>query len=264
MLGWWLLPAAFCLRSEKILRSVATPIYGAIDRASCTAAHWSLLAQPKEWMERKIVELSRELAMERLKNGVAAAADFPDAERYAIPACGELGGFRTAYGRVLRRNVTAWWSELVLAVGDAGAEEGCMVLCGDHLAGKVLSAAGGRAVAILLTDPRFRAIAHRFGDSRPLVYEGVAQRGFGPPVGRISCVPMDLAASDECPLSIVTSSLSGACPDGIAIGTVRLLRPSGDGVFQEGEVLLCDRLLSLREVALLIAPSAAAETTYPR
>jgi hypothetical protein len=110
----------------------------------------------------------------------------------------------------------------------------------------------GHCVALLATDDRFRIVAHVAGDPRPVVYAGVPQTGFGAPVGRISNVPLDMRASAEHPLHIVTSSLSGTYPDGVNVGTVTALIQSANGVFQEGVVQLAPPLTGAREAAVLI------------
>ncbi|MDR2667962.1 MAG: hypothetical protein LBB38_02895 [Puniceicoccales bacterium] len=252
LLGWWLLPVALRANSKKVLRWLSAPIYYGIDCANCSVAHLSLRAQSKEWLERKIVELSRELANERLLNGVATGGE-TIGKANATVKIRNIPGFRQIYGRILRRGETAWWNEITLSAGsDGGVCEGAAALCGDHLAGKISAATAGNCVAILLSDPRFRSIVHASGDGRPLVYEGIAQRGFSAPMGRICCVPSDMTASESTPLQIVTSSLSGTYPDGIALGTVSELRPSDDGIFQEGDVQLSPLLSSMRELTILV------------
>ena len=252
LFGWWLLPVALRSNSKNVLRRLAAPIHYGGDCIGCAVGHWSLRAQSKEWLERKIVELSRDLANEKLLNRIdecRRALESIDMARSGR----QLPGFMSVYGRVLRRDETAWWKELLLSAGSSdGVANGAAAVCGEHLVGKILTLSSGSSVAIMVTDPRFHAIVHCFGDGRPIVYEGVAQSGFGHPIGRVSCVPSDAVASESNPLRIVTSSLSGTYPDGIAIGTVSKLEPSGDGIFQEGEVKLSQVLSSLRELAILV------------
>ncbi|MDR0678866.1 MAG: rod shape-determining protein MreC [Puniceicoccales bacterium] len=251
LLGLWLLPAALRIGARNALQELQAPIWSGSDALHRVLAHGSLRAQSKEWLEQQLVELSHSLAWERLLErisvGTAAlkGGDIPAKEEF-------LGNFRPLYARVLRRDSKAWWREVLLSVGiKDSVQEGTALVCGDHLAGKVLATFPSHSVGLLVTDPRFRAIVHAFGDGRPLVYEGVAQSGFGPPIGRVSCVPGELRASPQRPLQIVTSSLSGSYPDGLAVGTVFELRPSSDGIFQEGQVRLYAPLAGVRELVLL-------------
>jgi hypothetical protein len=253
LLGWWLLPAMLKRNAQNILQKLQAPIWYGTDGLRTVFAHWSLGSQSKEWLERKVVELSRNLARERLCGDLLHCGAALESDKFSAAPQGPLTGFRVLYGRVLRRDSKAWWQEVLLAAGARDCVgEGAAVICANCLVGKVSAVFYRHCVALLVTDARFRSIVHAFGDGRPLVYEGLSQRGFGPPIGRISCIPADMAASELAPLIIVTSSLSGTYPDGITVGTVTALRPSDDGIFQEGVVHLSPLLAGIREVALLL------------
>ncbi|MDR0340383.1 MAG: hypothetical protein LBH53_02365 [Puniceicoccales bacterium] len=252
LLGLWLLPAALRISARNALQELQAPIWSGSDALCRVLASGSLRAQPKEWLERQLVELSRSLEWERLQERISATESALN-NKNSFAEENFLGDFCLLYVRVLRRDSKAWWRELLLSAGTKDSvQEGSALVCGDHLAGKVLAVFPRHSVGLLVTDPRFRAIVHAFGDGRPLVYEGVAQSGFGPPIGRVSCVPRELRTSPQKPLQIVTSSLSGSYPDGLAVGVVSELRPSGDGIFQEGTVHLCPQLSGIRELAMLL------------
>ncbi|MDR2664640.1 MAG: rod shape-determining protein MreC [Puniceicoccales bacterium] len=251
LLGAWLFPSILRQSARNTLQELQAPIWYGADGLHRVLAAGSLRAQSREWLERQLIDLSRGLAWERLRDRVVASGGALCGPNLAVGAGSP--GFRVLYGRVLRRDSKAWWREVLLSVGEKDSvREGTALVCGDHLAGKVLATFPHHSVGLLVTDPRFRTIVHAFADGRPLVYEGVAQSGFGPPIGRISCVPGELHASQSEPLQIVTSSLSGTYPDGVAVGTVVELHQSSDGIFQEGLVSLYPQLAGIRELVLLL------------
>ncbi|MDR2576722.1 MAG: hypothetical protein LBC42_01585 [Puniceicoccales bacterium] len=224
----------------------------AADGLHGAASHMVLRSESKDALIRRIEELSRALAAERLSK-ISEEASHAFVQAAPSPNVGHtIGHFSAHYSRVLRRDMKAWWQEVVLSGGAGdGMEENRAIVCGKQLVGRTLNIFPHHSVALLATDSRFRIVAHAKDDARPLVYEGLSQTGLGVPVGLISHVPLDMVASKERPLIIVTSSLSGTYPDGIFVGIVTGLRPSTNGVFQEGVVLLPSSLSAVREVAVL-------------
>lgn len=199
----------------------------------------------------EIEALSRELA--RVKLAQDGAVDFADPQSRLMVRDGFLGAFQTVFTRILRRDEKAWWQEVVVSGGcNRGIRENMAIINGQGLLGKICRVFSHHGIAILATDPRFRTVAHFHGDPRPVIYQGVAQGGLAHPVGRVTKVPGDVHASEERPLRVVTSSLSGVYPDGVPIGVVVQLRESSDGVFQEGEVALNPSLAHAREAVILM------------
>ena len=99
------------------------------------------------------------------------------------------------------------------------------------------------------------------GDDRPVVYEGIAQSGFGQPIGNVRDAPQDLVANSKDSLQLVSTRLGGTFPPGLSIGSVAWLEPGSTGIFQTGEVALDPRLLSLHEVAVLVPLNLSRWTT---
>jgi cell shape-determining protein MreC len=249
LLGWLLIPPIFRRQLCSVLQELQAPIWYATAVGQDICAREVLLAQPKETLARLVVELSRQNAHQRLLAQVRTNGVQHDESQLS----GRIGDFTVQPLRVLRRDGKAWWQELLVG-GGSGLRENMPLVCGEFLAGKILHVHRGHCVALLASDPRFRIVAHVARDRRPVIYEGVAQGGFGQPIGRVTNLPKDLG--DGSPLTIVTSSLSGTYPDGIPIGTVGQLRPSLDGLFLEGTVLLSPLLLQTRELGVLVPCSA--------
>ena len=104
----------------------------------------------------------------------------------------------------------------------------------------------------LISSPNFRMAASFEKDNRPVVYQGLAQTRLGPPCGEIRDAPQDLIANRQAPLKLLSTGLGGIFPSGLVIGTVSWLEPGSSGIFQAGKVHLDKRLLSLKEVSVLI------------
>ncbi|MDR3117082.1 MAG: hypothetical protein LBT98_00680 [Puniceicoccales bacterium] len=244
LLGWLLIPPLLRRQLRTVLQKLQAPVWYAADVARELWAREVLLAQSKETLARLVVELSRSDGHGQLLRRVEEAGRWQEESR--LP--GAVGNFSVHVLRVLRRDEKAWWQELLLEGGEFSPNS--PLLCGEFLSGKILHARSGHCVALLASDPRFHCVAHVAGDRRPVIYEGVAQGGFGQPIGRVTHLPQDLG--DGRPLLLITSSLSGSYPDGIPIGPVDQLQPSADGLFLEGTVHLCPQLLQARELGVLV------------
>lgn len=161
--------------------------------------------------------------------------------------------YRYEVARVIRRDLSAWWQHLILRKGrDFDIPEGAAVVFAGGVVGRVVEVNAFTSRVELISSPNFRMAAQFEGDPRPVVYEGVAQSGFGDPVGWVSDAPQDMVANSTEPLKLVSTHLGGTFPPGLAIGKVAWLEPGNTGIFQAGEVALDPDLLSLHEVAVLI------------
>ena len=161
--------------------------------------------------------------------------------------------FRNEVARVIRRDQSAWWSQLIIRKGrDYGITKGAAVIFSGGVVGRVVEVHAFTSRIDLITSPNFRISAEFEGDQRPVIYQGVTQSSFADPYGSVLDAPQDLVANSRDPLKLVTTSLGGTFPAGLSIGTVGWLEPGSTGIFQAGEVQLDKRLLNLREVTVLI------------
>ncbi|MDR2341096.1 MAG: rod shape-determining protein MreC [Puniceicoccales bacterium] len=249
---WWLIPIGVRHGFRDVLQEFQAPIWHGAGFFRDAKNNLQLRKLSKGELIDEIKELSRELAYMRLIR--ESEIDFRDPQLRALAMEGSLGGFRTIFARILRRDEKAWWQEVIISGGHhRGIQEGMALANGRGLLGKICRVFSHHSVAILATDPRFRTIAHFHNDPRPIVFQGVSQRGLANPIGRVTKVSMDVQVFEGQPLKVVTSSLSGVYPDGIPIGVVIRLQESSDGVFQEGEVILNPSLAHAREAVVLAA-----------
>ena len=161
--------------------------------------------------------------------------------------------FRYEVARVIRRDLSAWWQQIVIRKGDDyGITEGAAVIFAGGVVGRVIEVNAFTSRVELITSPNFRMAASFEGDDRPVVFQGVPQSGFGAPTGAVRDAPQDLVANTHEPLQLISTRLGGTFPPGLIIGKVGWLEPGSSGIFQAGDVQLDERLLSLHEVSVLI------------
>ena len=161
--------------------------------------------------------------------------------------------FRYEVARVIRRDLSAWWQQIVIRKGDDyGITEGAAVIFAGGVVGRVIEVNAFTSRVELITSPNFRMAASFEGDDRPVVFQGVPQSGFGAPTGAVRDAAQDLVANTHEPLQLISTRLGGTFPPGLIIGKVGWLEPGSSGIFQAGEVQLDERLLSLHEVSVLI------------
>jgi rod shape-determining protein MreC len=247
---WWLVPQLLRHGVRDVFQELQAPIWYGADYLHQIKSYWHLQAQPKEVLARQIVELSRQLACCKLQQ--LTEQNSQAMEEKISKDFSPFPSFRNIFCRVLRRDEKSWWCELAIRGGkDRGIGENMALVTAHGLVGKILHVYRHHCIAILASDPRFRAVVHLRGDTRPLLLQGAFQTGFSTPIGHLSCIPLDVSIPPNGSLEIVTSSLSGIYAEGIPIGTINNLKLNGSGAFQEGIVTLNREILSVREVAVL-------------
>lgn len=168
-------------------------------------------------------------------------------------------GFRYEVARVERRDLSAWWQQLVIRKGsNYGVQVGAPVVFAGGVVGRVREVGAYSSVVDLISSPEVRIAAVVEGDARPVEYQGGVTQAFRPAEGHLGFVPMELdGLVDGRPARVLTSGLGGVFPEGLVIGTVESLKPTPEGLFREGSVRLDPRLSELREVAVLLSDQLA-------
>jgi rod shape-determining protein MreC len=162
-------------------------------------------------------------------------------------------GFRAEPARVVRRELSAWWQEIVIRKGRIhGLVEHAPVIFAGGLVGRVREVRAYESVVELISSPSFRLAGTVEGDDRPITYLGGVNAAFAQPRGLIEYVPLDVSANSSAPRLLVTSGLGGTYPPGLVIGRITRIEASSDGVYSSGEVQLDARLNSLSEVTVLV------------
>ena len=161
--------------------------------------------------------------------------------------------YRYEHARVARRDFSGWWQRIVIRKGkDFGIPVGAPVVFTGGVVGRVTEVHLTTAVVDLITSPNVRLAGVVEGDTRPFSYQGGENPTFGPPKGVVDFVPLDVKTNPSAPVRLVTSGLGGVFPPGLTIGEIIKVTLGSDGLFQNGEVKLDERLGSLTEVTVLV------------
>lgn len=253
LLLWGLLPTLFRSGLRDLLFEFQAPSWAALSHLRDLNHYWFMRSASKD----KLIEAGRDLARlnaayeVRLQQVAGIDLELERLERLLnLPSLPE---YRYEIARVARRDMNVWWQHLLLRKGSAdGLRPGQGVIFVGGVVGRIKEVHQYTAVVELITSTSFRAAAHLEGDPRPVTYQGGDNRAFRAPRGRVFNVPLDVGAGPGGSVRLVSSRLGGVFPDGLTIGYAEGLQASPDGLFQTGSVRLDDRLLGVREVAVLV------------
>jgi rod shape-determining protein MreC len=253
LLVWWLVPTAIKSFLKVSFSEFQAPAWVATSYLDDLEDFWARRSHSKV----ELIEAGREVARAKsLYQFNAQRKETLENEIQRLEAILRLPSrreFRYEVARVVRRDLSAWWQQIVIRKGnDYDIPLGAAVVFSGGVVGRVVEVGAFTSRVELITSPNFRMAANFEGDERPVVYQGVAQSGFGDPHGTVRDAPQDIVASTQAPLRLVSTRLGGTFPPGLMIGRVLWLEPGSTGIFQAGKVELDNRLLSLHEVAVLI------------
>jgi rod shape-determining protein MreC len=253
LLGWWLVPVAIKSFMRVSFAEFQAPVIMTASYFDDLGDFWARRANSRNQLIEAGQELARRKAFYQLQvqRNENMSAEIEHLERLlGLP---QPDGFRLEAARVAQRQINSWWHRITLRKGrDYDIPEGAAVVFEGGVVGRVVEVHAFTCEVELVSSPRFRMAATFAGEERPVLYQGQAQFGFGSPKGRLFDAPQDLTASKQQPLRLTSTDLGGVFPAGLTIGRVEWLEPGASGLFQDGEVLLDNRLLSLREATILV------------
>lgn len=253
LVAWWIVPTVAKSFLKLSFAEFQAPAWVAGSYLDDLEGFWSRNMHSKKDLQVAGQQIARAKAYYQFN---AQRADTLDAEIRRLESILKLPSrreYRYEVARVIRRDLSAWWQHLIIRKGrDFDIPEGAAVVFAGGVVGRVVEVNAFTSRVELISSPNFRMAAQFAGDDRPVVYEGVAQSGFGQPTGLVRDAPQDLVANSKEPLQLVSTRLGGTFPPGLAIGSVAWLEPGSTGIFQAGDVSLDPSLLSLHEVAVLI------------
>lgn len=253
LVAWLLLPVAVKTFTRASFFEFTAPVSVAASYARDLQDYWSLRLHSKS----ELIEAGRDLA--RLNASYSLSVQ-QNAELQAqvqrlenLLRLPPYTNFRPEAARVARRDFSGWWQRLTIRKGrNYGIPVGSPVVFTGGVVGRVTEVHAYTAVVELISSPGVRIAAVIENDDRPISYQGGVNPTFGPPVGTIEFVPLDIYASDTAPKRLVTSGLGGVFPPGLTLGSVTKVEPSPDGLFKTGEVQLDPNLANLAEVTVLV------------
>jgi Cell shape-determining protein len=250
---WWGVPTVVKSFLKVSFTEFQAPAWIASSYLDDLEGFWARRSHSKIELINAGQELARQKAFYRLLDQRNAALETEISQLEAALNIPSRREFRYEVARVVRRDINAWWQQIVIRKGDDyGIPVGAAVIFDGGVVGRVVEVNAFTSTVELVTSPNFRMAASFAGDERPVVYQGVSQSGFGSPDGSVRDAPQDLVATSQEPLELISTRLGGTFPPGLRIGTVSWLEPGSTGIFQAGDVQLDPALLSLHEVSVLI------------
>jgi len=253
LIAWWIVPPFIKSFFKVSFTEFQAPAWVVSSYLEDLQGFWARRSHSKI----ELIEAGRELARKKAYyQYIAQRNESLEAEVNRLETILNMPGrreFRYEVARVVRRDLSAWWQQIVIRKGnDYGIPEGAAVIFSGGVLGRVVEVNAFTSRVELITSPDFRMAATFETDGRPVVYQGIGQSGFGQPVGTVNDAPQDIVANSAAPLKLVSTRLGGTFPAGLMIGTVSWLEPGSSGIFQAGSVILDERLLSIQEVSVLI------------
>jgi rod shape-determining protein MreC len=251
---WLLLPIAVKSFTRATFFELTAPVTVSASYARDLKEYWSLRLHSNHDLIQAGTDLARvnasyEMAVQQNSELQAEIARLESLLK--LPSFTE---YRYEHARVARRDFNGWWQTIVIRKGrNYGIPVGAPVVFTGGVVGKVTEVHLATAVVELISSDGVRLAGVIEGDTRPIAYQGGVNPTFGPPVGVVENVPLDIVVRRGTPPKrLITSGLGGVFPPGLTLGKVTKLELGSDGLFQSGEVQLDERLGSLTEVTVLV------------
>lgn len=253
VIAWLVVPVVVKTFTRATFVELQAPVSVAASYARDLQEYWTLrLHSNSELIEagRDLARLNATYELSVQQNAGLEAEIARLEELLKLPA---YANYRPEYARVVRRDFSGWWQQLVIRKGkNYGITVGAPVIFSGGVVGRVSEVHAYTSDVELISSPGVRLAGVIEGDTEPISFQGGANATFDPPKGVIEFVPLSVFASATVPKHLVTSGLGGVFPPGLSLGTVTKVEPSADGLFKSGEVQLDPRLSSLTEVTVLV------------
>lgn len=260
--AWLVLPVVLKTFARASFFEFTAPITAAASHVRDLQEYWSLRLHSNEELIEAGVDLARVTASYGLAAQQNSDLEGEIARLEPMLRLPPVPGYRLEPARVELRDFSGWWQTLVIRKGrNYGIPVGAPVVFAGGVVGRIRDVHDYASVVELVSNPGLRLAAFVEGDTRPVSYEGGDNPTFGPAVGVVEFVPLDIFAQPTSPRRLVTSGLGGVFPAGLTIGQLLSVEASGDGLFKTGVVQLDPRLAELTEVTVLVPeqPNAGPE-----
>ncbi len=253
VLGWLLLPVGVKTFTRATFFELTSPIEITASHLRDLQQYWSLRLHTNQ----ELIEAGRDAAHAAafyefsVQQNAELRAEIERLESLLrLPSFPE---YRYEHARVVSRDFNVWWQRITIRKGrDFGIPVDAPVVFTGGVVGRVSEVHAKTAVVELISSPNVRLAGVVEGDTRPFSFQGGDNPTFGPPMGAVEFMPLDIIIGPNSTKRLVTSGLGGVFPPGLTLGTIVRARADSDGLFQSGEVRLDERLGSLTEVTVLV------------
>ncbi|MDP3071332.1 MAG: rod shape-determining protein MreC [Opitutaceae bacterium] len=251
--AWLIVPTVVKTFARASFFELTAPVAVAASRARDLQEYWGLRLHS----EHELIEAGRDLAR------LTASYEFGVQQNSELRAeitrlesllrLPSLPAYRYEHARVARRDFSGWWQRIVIRKGrNFGISVGAPVVFTGGVVGRVTEVHATTAVVELISSPNVRLAGAIEGDSRTVSFQGGINPTFGPPMGVVESLPLDVIVTPNAPKRLVTSAYGGVFPPGLTLGLVTRASGGSEGLFQTGDVKLDERLGSLTEVTVLV------------
>lgn len=260
--AWMLTPTVWKIGVQSTFDEFHAPIWEASTRLRDLTHYWGHISDSKNTLIKKGRDHTRILADAKIQIGRKGDLNKEILElrnlKIEIDRLEKSLGLPSAFiffpelARVTRRTLAGWSQNMEINKGsNYKIREGYGVIFADGVIGRIKKVNSRSSQIQLISNQAFRIVSHLKGDKRPITFRGAGISIGGISYGLISDVPQDVIVPEGGQLEVVSSALGGRFPNGIRIGTVTLLEPSVDGLFQTGKVRLSKKLNEIEEVTIL-------------
>lgn len=251
--GWLILPVGFKTFLRFSIFEFQAPSRQTASVIRDVQDYWALRTTSRNVLLQDLTDLARlnnYYEATRFHNDLAHEELVRLRRLFDLPSQRE---FHYEVARVVQRESGTWWHQMTIRKGrNHDIPVGAPVIFAGGVVGRIKEVHLSTSVVELITSPNLRLSARLDNDLRPIAFQGGINEPFRAPRGRADYLSLDISLAENESRLILTSGLGGIFPEGLVIGRLQSLELRPDALFQTGEVMLDDRLLKLREVAVLI------------
>jgi len=256
LVAWVLLPSLPRLFVRETFAEFQAPALNLLSRTRELVRHVELTGTDAEVLAASGRDLARaNAALELRVLSLEAAADENRRLRGMLgaPVASE---FRTIVARVAARESSTWWSRLVIRRGrEDGVRQGCPVVLGDRVVGRIAAVHLNTSEVELVTSPGFRCAAFLDGDDqrRVVFVTGRPNPPFAGARANVTHIPREYFPPAGQPAIVRTTELGGLYPRGLRLGTLEpILEEAPEGAWKTGRLIPAAGLHALAEVSVLV------------
>jgi rod shape-determining protein MreC len=262
-LVWLLVPAVVKRFLRASFYELQAPVEVTASYARDLQEFWAL----KTRTNNELIEAGRDLARLNASYELSVRQNGQLAEEIArlrvLNSLPEDPGWRHERARVVLRDFSGWWQQLVIGKGaNYHIPVGAPVVFAGGVVGRVRQVGLYTATVELVSSPGVRISVVLEGDPRPVTYQGGDNPTLGPARGVAENVPTDVTATPAAPRRLFTSGLGGVFPPNLPVGELMGAGLGADGLFKSGPVRLDPALAALTEVTVLV-PLHPEQTAAP-
>ena len=190
---WWVIPGAVRRVARESFCEFSAPLFIAESRLKDIRSYWDYASRPQDRTDRGLdatfARMNADMAVRLAQTEELARENKRLEEALGVPSRPRI---RQVVARVAQRDINRWWSRVVLAKGTSqGVRDGCSVVNGGGVVGRVVAAHRNTCEVQLVTDPEFRISANLEGEDAPVVFHGATTEAFAAPTGLVTQVRGD-------------------------------------------------------------------------